>query len=321
MTEVVTSGITWEVISDFQPIGVSRVAKITESGKFTDTFKAAADPNYGNGKWISLSTRMAAKYNTAPGPIPVVYRATAYYAGDEPAKQNQDLPENAEILGSVQVTANGQSEISASFTAMKPGFVTVVWEVKKSEQGALAELIHADWHDDYGIPAETISYRHQLEIDTALSIRTTKSGTYLVDDVFVKGLPENHSDFSGDGRFAADLPEIEQKLLFFPQGLPVTDNNISKAETIGSGTKIPARNGFYPSVGTTDFQLKQNADGTLIPGTYVFVTSFIGDNRAAPFTTSVTDPNEQYVAANTPSLHTTLTFHGKNLFQLLESKS
>ncbi|WP_353065763.1 hypothetical protein [Arcanobacterium hippocoleae] len=117
------------------------------------------------------------------------YRATAYFIGAIPAAQSSKIPSDAKKIGSVAVKADGPKEIQAKFQAAEPGFVTVVWSVEKSAQGKLAELIHADWADGFGIPAETISHRHEIAIDTALSIRNTKSGTYLVDDVFITGFP------------------------------------------------------------------------------------------------------------------------------------
>ncbi|MDR6939513.1 VaFE repeat-containing surface-anchored protein [Arcanobacterium hippocoleae] len=311
LTEITTPGPTWKVIYDFQPIGTSQVQKITDDGTFTDTFQAAADPNYADGNWLSLDRESAKDYGVEPGYVPVQYRATAYFIGAIPAAQSSKIPSDAKKIGSVVVKADGPKEIQAKFQAAEPGFVTVVWSVEKSAQGKLAELIHADWADGFGIPAETISHRHEIAIDTALSIRNTKSGTYLVDDVFITGFPRDHGIFAGNQRFQKDLPHIEQRLYFFPEGMAVLDENIGKAAQIGSVINIPANNGFFPSIGATDFRAKQSADGILTPGTYVFVTSFPGDDRVKPYTSSVTDKTEQFTVSHQPDLHTTLTYEGK----------
>ncbi len=193
---------------------------------------------------------------------------------------------------------------------LAPGFYTWVWKVVKDAQPGtigdpaidIKELVHADWHDQFGLGDETTSYRFNANVDTSLSVRETKSGSYLVDDMFVTELPESHPNFTAKAGFKADELKFTQKLLFFPQGQAVTDENIAAAETI-SEVQVDASNGFKPSVGSTKFKMKDDT-----PGTYVFVTSFAGDDRVAPFTTSVTDKTEQYVVEpNPPTLKTTAT--------------
>lgn len=310
LTEKTIPGPKWNVVFDFQPIGVSHVEKISDAGTFTDTFTASADPTYSNGKWLTLSGAEAAKFGLSDGNVPVIYRATAYFVGATPPSAITTVPAAARKLDSVTVKATGPGEISAKFTAPEPGFATVVWEVRKSEQGNLAELIHADWSDGFGVPEETTSYRNEIEIDTALSIRTTKSGVYFVDDIFVSGFPADHGNFAGTDRFAADVKYLQQNLYFFPAGLAVNAENLAQAELIAANVPVPATNGFHPSVGDTRFKAQQSADGTLTAGTYVFVTSFAGDDRVKPFTTSVSDKTEQYLVKHEPKLHTTLTNQG-----------
>ena len=95
--------------------------------------------------------------------------------------------------------------------------------------------------------------------------------------------------------FKADEKEMTQSLYFFPADLPVVDSNRDKATLIAT-VSVPAKNGYYPSVGATKFKM---IDATT-PGTYVFVTSFAGDDRTKPYTSSVEDATEQYVVAPEP---------------------
>lgn len=299
-------GPSWKVIFDFQPIGVSHVQKLSDSGRFTDVFDASADPNYGSGEWISLDEAEAQKYSLKAGYVPITYIATAYYLGETPRARSADVPQDAHKIGSRNVVARGPGEIEASFTTQNPGFVSIVWEVVKQNQGSAAQLVHSDWKDDFAIPQETTSRRHTAEIATAISIRDTHAGTYLVDDVFVTGFASDHPNFAGDSRFVADTKVLEQELWFFPEGVQASEENMDAAERIGATVEIPARNGFYPSVGATSYKVKQDADGTPIPGTYVFVTSFAGDDRVAPLRTSFEDVTEQFTITHEPQLRTTL---------------
>ena len=298
------AGPSFEVIFDFQPIATSNVgsSKVIDSQTLSDTITASADPNYGDGKWLEIDGE----------PVPVVYEGTAYALGEEPVDPRDEVPADAHVVATASFTATGPGEhsVNVDVAGLAPGFYTWVWKVVKDAQPGtigdpaidIKELVHADWHDQFGLGDETLSYRFKANVDTSLSVRTTKSGSYLVDDMFVTEMPESHPNFTARAGFKADELKFTQKLLFFPQGQAVTDENIAAAETI-SEVQVDASNGFKPSVGSTGFKMK---DGE--PGTYVFVTSFAGDDRVAPFTTSVTDKTEQYVVeANPPTLKTTAT--------------
>ena len=307
--QVTVEGPSWRVIYDFQPVGTSEVAKVSDDGTFTDTFQAAADPDYGDGKWLELDEQQAAKFGVTAGPVPVTYRVTAYEAGLVPPQAGDVVPEGAKQIGEPQlITANGPGELTASFEGAKPGFATVVWEVVKTDQPeAMRVLIHDDWADGYGVPSETVSVRHPIEIDSSAAIRETKSGTYLVDDLWVTGFPKDHTTFAGNDRFGADVADMTQTLLFFPDGLEVIEANADKAEVIGQITVL-AKNGFYPTLGSTEFKVKTTAEGKAVAGTYVFVTSFAGDDRVKPMTTSVEDRREQFTVSSEPEIHTTLMY-------------
>ena len=298
------AGPSFEVIFDFQPIATSNVgsSKVIDSQTLSDTITASADPNYGDGKWLEIDGE----------PVPVVYEGTAYALGEEPVDPRDEVPADAHVVATASFTATGPGEhsVNVDVAGLAPGFHTWVWKVVKDAQPGtigdpaidIKELVHADWHDQFGLGDETLSYRFKANVDTSLSVRTTKSGSYLVDDMFVTEMPESHPNFTGKAGFKGDELTFTQKLVFFPEGQAVTDENVAAGETI-SEVQVDASHGFKPSVGSTGFKMK---DGE--PGTYVFVTSFAGDDRVAPFTTSVTDKSEQYVVeANPPTLKTTAT--------------
>lgn len=308
VTSKTVTSPSWDVIFDFRPQGVSNVdtAKVIDSGsELTDTFTPNADPNYGDGKWLNIDGT----------DVPVNYRASVYYVSAlAPAEQSETVPEGAELIKSVTVKADGpETMITANAgTAPKDGFYTWVWEVKADDQDAdWSKYIKADFADGYGLADETTSIRHPAQIDSQLSVRDTKAGTYLVDDVFVTGMPSNHPNFEGAAGFKADEKEISHEVLFFPAGLEVTEANRDKAEKIGETVTIPAKNGFYPSIGDTSWIAKTGADGKLEAGTYVFISTFAGDDRVAPLATSVEDVTEQFTIAPEPGIHTTLMYENK----------
>lgn len=300
---------TWDVIFDFRPQGVSNVdtAKVIDSGaELTDTFTPNADPNYGDGKWLNIDGT----------DVPVNYRASVYYVSPlAPAEQSDTVPEGAELIKSVTVKAGGPETVLTvnAGAAPKEGFYTWVWEVKADDQDAdWSKYIKADFADNYGLADETTSVRHRVQIDSQLSVRKTKAGSYLVDDVWVTGMPEDHPNFEGAAGFKADEKEISHEVLFFPAGLEVTEANRDKAEKIGETVTIPAKNGFHPSIGETSWLAKTDTSGQLLAGTYAFVSTFPGDDRVAPLTTSVEDTAEQFTVASGPRPNLKTTFTGEN---------
>lgn len=291
------SDVTFPVVTDFQPVLVSDVgaSRIASQGEtLSDTVTISADPRYSNPSWISIDGN----------PVPILFRGTAYGTGATPPKESSAIPDDAVSIGTVELRAEGPGTYTAEIPGSNvPGFVTWVWTMDVADQGDYQYLVAADWSDSFGMPQENTSVRHPVSIDTSLYIRVTQSGTYLVDDVFVTGFPADHPRFAGDGVFGADTQEMIHTLYFFPEGSEVSEDNLAQASLIGE-TRIPARNGYHGAVGSTDFFVGSEPE----PGTYVFVTSFEGDDRVEPIRTSVTDVTEQFVIApRIPTVKTELT--------------
>ena len=265
---------------DFRPLGTSHVSswKVNQPEEPPcDTFTPAADPSYRDGEW----TRLVSADSFDDGVyVPVVYTATAYRLDPEV------LPVTAEVQACLD-------------QSVAPGFLTWVWQVQAEDQAAHGRWIASGWADSYGVAEETTSTVYRTTIDSSIQVHATKSGEYLSDDLFVEGFPSNHGDFEGGMGFKADEKEMTQSLLFFPDGQEVTEANRARAELIAS-VKVPARNGTYFHVGSTSFKVKKDDDGAALPGTYVFVTDFAGDDRTAAYSSSVEDASEQYVVAPPP---------------------
>lgn len=300
---------TYHVVYDFQPMLESNVKTskvVDEATTVSDTLRVFADPSYGDGVWLS---------SDSGAPIPVTFEGRAYYTGERPAAESDAVPADAVMVGETEIVAKGPGEYTASIANPKgfdSSFITWVWTVDKEAQAepvtsggmafTSADFVHADWQDGYGLADETTVNRWPVEIDSAIQTHVTKSGSYLSDDLFIMGMPSDHPDFAGGAGFVADVKVLTQSLLFFPEGVEVSEENKASAEVIGS-VDVPAKNGFYPHVGSTSFKVKEG-----VAGTYVFVTSFAGDDRVAAMTTSVEDETEQFVVEGTiPTLKTTAT--------------
>lgn len=241
-------------------------------------------------------------------PAPVTFHGTAYRIPRPLETSSPDIPADAQLVGQTHVEVTEPGTYQASIEGVESGFVTWVWAVDKDDAAhdyvvdnglRMADMIRSTWSDHFGLPEETSSVRNKLSIDTSLSVRETAHGIYLIDDLFVEGFPADQGAFEGIHGFEKDQAVLTQTLYFFAEGTRISDDNLANAVKVASVT-IPARNGFHPSVGATDFRVLDDNP----PGTYVFVTHFLGDARVAPYTSSVADTHEQYVvpSSNKPQL-------------------
>lgn len=235
---------------------------------------------------------------------PVTFHGRAYRIAQPYAAGLGAIPQDATLIGETSLTVTGTGTYQAKIEGVEPGFVTWVWEMRQDDPAhayqvddgrLMSEVIAENWADAYGIPEETSSVRTRLNVDTALSPRETRSGTYLVDDLYISGFPADHGQFTGDAGFEADHPTLTHTLYFFPAALAVSEENLEAAQVVGQ-VEIPARNGFVASVGANEFAVRPDQAGT-----YVFVTYFPGDARVAPYRTPVTDTYEHFTLPPNPS--------------------
>lgn len=286
-------GTAIQVGTSFQPmltsnvcIGTDKCSRLVDGNTITDylTVGVSADSEFKD--WLKIDGKH----------IPVTFEGTAYSTGKLPAPEQNTIPAGAKVVGQTQFTANGPGNYEASVdvpNGTDPSFVTWVWKVDKASQGVNSKYVSADWSDNYGLADETTSLRHTAKVTSQIHQENTSNGTVFTDAVTVSGLPDDHPTWGGSHKFDGDAATFTQSLYFFPENVAVTDQNVTKAELIGQ-TTFPAKNASDLTVGSDDFVVKEgNPDGT-----YVFVTSFGGDSRVKPFTTSVTEKTEQFTVNN-----------------------
>lgn len=299
---------TEKVVFPFRPMGASQVARkvVSEGDELVDTFTASADPQFMDGKW----TRIGADDVTKGHYVPVVYRADLYYVSPaQPPATPSAVPASAELVSSMMVTAKGPGEklTANGGKATKAGFYTWVWRVDAKDQAKdAAKWITTGWTDSYGLADETTSVKTKAQITSQLHFKETDHGLMLVDDVFVAGMPQDHPQFEGGAGFKPDTKTIDHSVYFFTLDQTVSDQNISKAQKIGQTVQIPAANGEYRGVSHGSWKVVTDKNGKNVPGTYVFVSRFAGDDRVAALTTSATDRFEQF---NVPMIDSLLTFN------------
>lgn len=265
----------------FQPVAVSEAdQRLAIPGEaLTDTITVSSD----NGAWLQKDGAH----------IPVIFEGTAYQVpGALPPAQSVTIDPAAVPLGTVTITADGPGVyISPEVVAPTSGFITWVWEMKKSTQPEwVRDYLAADWQDEYGITVETTSVRWPITVTSLMREYNVHPGGRAFDVVTVTGFPANHGGFSGDGYWNADADELIHTVYGpFATDTELTDDmNLTGAPVLVELT-TPARNGVY-KLGYTD-------DDKIVPtepGYYVLVTTFKGDDRVQPYASSPADVLERF---------------------------
>jgi|GEM_PF-3211716 len=285
----------------FQPVGVSQVAEqVVGTGEaYVDRLRVSAAEGH---RWLQ----------ERPGdPVDVLLEGTACGVGTAPPPEpapgvvGRPCPDGEAELGTARILADGPGDYAAELPGVGAGgIVTVVWQVVRDHQPA-PEWIAGDWSDQHGLAAETLSVRHDTgRLDSDLRAHATQSGRYLVDDLWVSGLPDDYPTFPGGDGLGPDTPELVHELWFFPAGLEIVDANLDQAESLGTVT-TPARNGYHPSIGSEAWRVRVDDAGREVPGTYAVVSSHAASDRVEGWTSSATDPHEQLTVRPEPLTVTT----------------
>lgn len=275
-------------VTPFQPEAVSKTdARLVVPGDaVTDTIAVSST----NGAWLKIDGE----------PIPVVLDGTAYQVpGTLPPTEQANVPEGAAILGEVQVIATGPGTyISPAVPHPDAGFVTWVWEVRLASQpDDYREYIADNWSDNYGIPLESTSVRWPITVTSEVREYNVHSNGRAFDTVEITGFPENHGDFTGDGYWGADLDVITHTVHGpFSSDTVLTDELVLDDAPVLTALTTPARNGTYKLGYTDEDQIRPT-----VPGYYVVVSDFAGDDRVQPFRSSPADILERFYVPETPT--------------------
>ncbi len=273
--------ITETSVVPFQPVAVSEADQrlAVPGDALTDTITVSSS----NGAWLKKDGEF----------IPVVFEGTAYQVpGTLPPTQNAVIDAAAVPLGTVTVTADGPGVYtSPSVVAPSGGFVTWVWEVRKSSQPEwVRDYLANDWQDDYGINVETTSVRWPITVTSLMREYNVHPGGRAFDVVTVSGFPANHGDFAGDGYWGVDVDELRHTVYGpFATDTMLTDDLDLAAAPVLAELTTPARNGVY-KLGYTD----EDQIVPIEPGFYVLVTTFAGDDRVQPYQSSPADVLERF---------------------------
>ncbi|WP_278971994.1 hypothetical protein [Mobiluncus mulieris] len=250
--------------------------------------------------------------------VPVTFTGKLYYVGTRPLPKGSSMA-GMELQATRQITAYGPGRYTLSMDqavrVRHLGFYTWVWEVGP-QSGPHSEWIESGWQDQPMQCEETTSNRFEPQVSSEIKERNVNRNGAAIDRITIDGLPSDHPEFKGlNPCWGADNPWMHVTL-YGPYDNPVGDDlrwrlttdPAKNSEPKVNSIKIPARNGVVgervlaggrevEGVGWADETAgMEGAKGFLDrqfrpqdPGYYVFVVSFEGDHRVAPFISRTDD--------------------------------
>lgn len=355
MDPVVSPPTTMALIYNFQPMLISGVNdgemdyKVIEPGATTigDHLSVFADPTFKDVNTDKVQDQWLGEGRTFPTQdsykaLPVTFTGTAYkLSGELPTGELADVdgksgvPSDAVAVANAEFTTTDRDDCSHVATDPcdydvevdlndnwdnKPGFVVWVWEMDVDNQPHVVadelSLIAANWHDTFGIAEEQLVLQWEGKIESNIKIHPTNDNTYLVDDLWITKLPSNYPTFEGGYGFGADTKTISQTLYFWEGMSKDQVTSLDGAVEVGS-IDVPAKNGFYPSLGDPEFKLQRDDEGNLKVGTYQFVHELVANEnpRVPSFHSIVPDEHEMYEVTGQPQIGTTATGKIHNVVQ------
>ncbi|MGE3194522.1 MAG: thioester domain-containing protein [Microbacteriaceae bacterium] len=274
-------------VAPFQPFAVSNVTErlVVPGDQISDQLTVSS----ANGVWLE---------GQGGEQIPVTFTGTAYQVvGVLPPAQGTGVPSSATVLGTVQITATGPGVYtSPTVTVPNAGFITWKWEARVAQQPTVYRpYLAGDWIDDFGITAETTSVRHPVSITSEVREYNVHLDGRAFDRIVVTGFPADHTTFEGDGYWGADTDAITHTVYGPLEESQLTDDLDLATAPVLTTISTPAKNGVYQVGYTSADEIRPSETGY-----YVVVSSFAGDDRVQPFTSSPADILERFFVPGPP---------------------
>ena len=216
-------------------------------------------------------------------PVEIPVTVTSYGPFDTPQAQTTDVPAGAPVAGTETLvfTAEGLKSTSGVAIADKPGFYA--WVAVGAETEYSEEFSH-----DFWVEEETASARHEITHSSIAREYNVVPGGRAFDTITIGGFPETQGQFEGLGGWVAD-GTLADVTVYGPLAEMPSTEEVPADAPVFFETQIPAKNGVF-NIGYTNDDMVVPTEG----GHYVFVYSYDGDDRVAPFASAFNDVLEQF---------------------------
>ena len=316
--EVRGEAVTFAVRKDFTP-SVTTVTsqKVVDAGRtVTDTVTSGVSGE--DSVWVPGLTLRARGYyfdglgaellgdriEPKPDESTDAFRARLAKRGLEPAAYG-----SAEFDGvgqSVEAMAMTEPGGDTPYTVGEHGgFGTWVWAFERDDQTVAAqEYVLKDWTSAFGDATETNVNRAKVSVDSTVTEHSADPGAQLSDTITVDGFPADHGEFAGDEEFGFGPDQAYAQVSVWWAG--DADDPSRDDEYRPSGALPPDReDDHHRLLGTWDYRATNgvikvgagapDAHGEAVNivaqghGWYVFVFSFVGDDRVMPVSSRYDD--------------------------------
>ena len=233
-------------------------------------------------------------------------------------KRLHDLGHVPAAYGSAQFTGPGQTRTVTAVTEpggstpyeapIQGGFGTWVWAFERSGlSDEASEYVLSDVVSPFLEVSETNVNRASLSVWSSVTEHSATVGSELTDTITVSGFPDDHGSFEGDERYGyePDLDLAQVRVWWSGDADEPTDYERYKP----AQEEEPVQDEHHRIIGTWDYPAvngtirvgggSPDARGTPVqidakqPGWYVFVWSFLGDDRVVPYTSAYDDAWER----------------------------
>jgi hypothetical protein len=282
--ELTVPGPTFRAVGDFRPQGVSSAPAFVDRGEdLVDTFVPRAHPE---DVWVQL----------AGGHVPVTYSYDVYDVGSTPVPESASAPSGAPVFSGTAVASGPEVPITVNVgPAPTASSYVWVWGTSKALQPAATRDYVRDvvWTDGTKLEETTVS-RWDITHWSQTREYNVVPGGRVFDTIEISGMPDDHTQFAGLGRFEADVQHADVTVYGPLEARPTTVEVLEGTPVFWHDT-IPAVNGTH-EVGWDDANpIIAPAEAVYAAGDYfVFVYSFDGDARVAPYTSPFNDLREAW---------------------------
>ncbi len=284
-----SAGVRFRAVGDFRPQGTSLAPAAVSVGEvLTDSFVPSAHPE---DVWVELGS----------GPVPVTYAWQVFDVGTTPVPESSSAPSGEPVFsGTAVASAPGRELRVEAGVAPRSSTYVWVWSTSKALQPAATRDYVRDvaWNDGTKLE-ETTVVRWQVEHESITREFNVVPGGRVFDTIRISGMPEDHGQFVGLGRFEPDLPDA-QVVVYGPVPALPTTVEVPQGTPVFWQDTVPAVNGVFDVGWDEDNPIVAPRQATYLDGDYfVFVYSFAGDARVEPFTSAFNDVAETwFIPAN-----------------------
>lgn len=229
------------------------------------------------GKWLT---------NKDGSKLAIPANGTLYGPFDQPMEQSDQIPADAPVAGHENIVFDeaGTKATTGEVKASGPGFYTWVWKIDDS-----------NYYEGYQTPfmefAESSVVKHEIKHESKARENIVQPGAQAFDKITIERLPESHGQFAGtQSGWKGDLGTAHVTVYGPMENEPST-TEVPADAPVFKKFDVEAKNGVYNIGDDEATKVTIPEDGF---GHYVFVYSFDGDDRVAPYQSAFNDKDEQF---------------------------